>query len=115
MISVMAFQDGTLDMAVEAETRKSSISYGSAPIIEEVNIACQPGRIIWPSDDQLASMNNATALLLVYPKRPDSEPNLVEFLVLQADKEHMDGLIESLRFTGPVAGESYVHCQSIHE
>ena len=115
MISVMAFQDGTLDMAVEAEIRKSSISYGSAPIIEEVNIACQPGRIIWPADDQLASMNNTTALLLVYPKRPNGETNLVEFLVLQADKEHMDGLIENLRFASPVAGESYVVCQSIHE
>lgn len=112
MVSVMSFQDGTLDMAVEAETSKSSISYGSAPTIEAVNISCQPGRVIWPSEDQLDNMNNTAVLLLLYPEMPDGETNLVDFLVLQADKEHMDRLIEDLRFTSPVAGEPYTACET---
>ncbi len=101
----VSYQDGTLEMVVENELGNPSGSYGSQPTIESVEIADQPGRLIWPSDDQAVEMNNQAALMLRYPEQTDSENQAAEFLVLYADQDHLGSLLQNLRFTSEISDE----------
>jgi heat shock protein HslJ len=115
MLTKVAYQNGTVDMAAEAEGENPLYSYGSSPTIEPVEIDCQPGRLIWPAEDQPAEMNDQAALVLRYPQRLEDSDDAVEFLVLYADRNHLPDLLQDLRFLDAPQGITPANCQFIDE
>jgi hypothetical protein len=88
---------GTIDEIVGSEANHRLRPYGANPTIEEIQIAGQPARFIWPSDD--AQMENQSALIVQYPKPVLISGNSYSFFILYADQAHLRSLSKTLRFT----------------
>jgi hypothetical protein len=72
--------------------------YGSDPTIETQVVAGQEARLIRPSADQYPSMKGQSALIVRYPRPVTIQGHAFNFLVLQADGDHIDLLAQSLSF-----------------
>jgi heat shock protein HslJ len=110
MLTKVSYGGGTADIAVEAEINSPLNAYGTSPTIESVEIDCQPGRLIWPAEDQPADMNDQAALVLRYPERSEESDDAVEFLVLYADRDHLPDLLQNLHFHSLSNGDKPAEC-----
>jgi TolB protein len=95
---VNAMDADSIDMAAASEAGHRLQPYGSQPTIESLQIQGQEARLILPSDDQPAGMQNQAALIVRYP----IVATIVwspRFFVLWADWPHIRTIAQTLRFT----------------
>jgi TolB protein len=88
----------SIDSVAEAEAGHRLQPYGSNPTIETLQIQGQEARLILPSSDQNAGMQNQAALIIRYPQ----VQTIVwspRYFVLWADLPHIRTIAETLRFT----------------
>lgn len=92
----------TLEQSVAVLTNpiKQRYPYGTEPTVEATRAAGQPARLILSSDDYYQMMPSAPAALVVAYPGPVTLDNGITYthLVLQADRNHVRDLGESLRF-----------------
>jgi len=88
----------SIDAVAAAEAGHRLQPYGSQPTIENLQIQGQEARLILPSNDQPAGMQNQAALIVRYPQ----VLTIVwspRYFVLWADAPHIRTIAETLRFT----------------
>ena len=88
----------SIDLAAAAEAKHRLQPYGSQPTIESLEIQGQEARLILPSNDQPAGMQNQAALIVRYP----FVATLVwspRYFILWADWPHIRTIAETIRFT----------------
>ena len=91
-----------LEVLAHDQAAQTSQPFGSNPNLESVQVAGQPAYLIIPSDDQpkAASSDSAWGVLVVaFPRPVLYEGNLADFLLLQADLDHLEALSDSLSFS----------------
>lgn len=98
----------TLEQSVAVLTApfKGHYRYGTEPTVEATTAAGQPASLILSSADYSQMMpRDPAALVVAYPK-PVTLGNGITYthLVLQADRNHVRDLGESLRFVGASLG-----------
>lgn len=80
--------------------------YGTRPQIEKLQVQGQAACLLWPSDDQPASMKSRAELVALYPQPFKLTGGYyASFLHLAADKNHIREIIGTLKFTAPEAKE----------
>jgi TolB protein len=94
-----AMDGESIDSVAAAEAYHVLRPYGSWPTIEVLLVQGQDARLILPSADQPAGMDDQAALIARTPRpiQPGSEP--CRYLVLYADTGHIRAIGETLRFT----------------
>ena len=72
--------------------------YGSDPKIINRTIGGQEARLILPSADQPEEMRNQAGLIVKYPEAIKINGSLYHYLILWADKEHIEQIANTLTF-----------------
>lgn len=72
--------------------------YGSAPVIEQLNVLGQEACLILPSADQPLGMNNQAALIVRYPRPVVIDNQLYPYFVLYASKNYIREFTTTLEF-----------------
>lgn len=75
--------------------------YGSRPQIQRLQIQGRPACLILPSADQDTIMERMATLIVSYPKPIRVSTTTYDDLMLNADKEHIRQIANTLRFTMP--------------
>ena len=95
---VNSMDSDSIDLAAAAEANHKLKPYGSQPTIESLEVQGQEARLVLPSSDQPAGMQNQAALIVRYP----FVATLVwspRYFVLWADWPHIRAISETIRFT----------------
>lgn len=87
-----------IDEAAAAEAEHRLQPYGSQPTIETLQIQGQEARLILPSDDQPAGMQNQAAIIIRYPQPVNVVSTPCRYFVLWADWPHIRTIAQTLRF-----------------
>lgn len=72
--------------------------YGVHPILENVRVDGQQGKLILPSDDQDPSMKGEAQLIVKYPQPITIAGNTYSYFILWADKENIKNIIPTITF-----------------
>jgi hypothetical protein len=96
---VGALDADSIDAAAASEAGHVLQPYGSQPIIENLQVQGQEARLITPSQDQVADLQNQAALIVRYPQPVDVSGASWRYLVLWADWPHIRTIAQTLRFT----------------
>ena len=94
----------SLDYVCRGEAYHELRPYGTNPRIEYFSLGGVEACLIWPSDDQPAGEKGLSSLVLPYPtpvRVHCSEPAHFNYLILNADKDHIQRLADSLTFVLP--------------
>lgn len=93
----------TLDAAVEAQAYGTDRykPYGSSPTIKRMQIQGQEARLILPSEDQPENAKGDAQLIVVYPEPIQFRGRACKYLLLSADKDHIEAIAETLEFSAP--------------
>lgn len=75
--------------------------FGKNPAIGTVQIAGQQGAVIVPVEENI----NQAAAVITYPKPVLAGLNSYRFLVIKMDRNHLNSLLNSLRFVDNTAGQ----------
>lgn len=97
----------TIDEAAQFEANHKLRPYGSNPDVRKMQILGQDARLIMPSDDQAPEMHNQAGLIVVSPKPIQIGGSSYKYLVLWADKDHIQTIASTLRFGVPERGGSF--------
>jgi beta-lactamase regulating signal transducer with metallopeptidase domain len=79
--------------------------YGSDPKIVKRLVDGQEARLILPSADQPEKMKNQAGLIVKYPEAVKINGSLYHYLILWADKTHIDQISNTLTFLIKQAGD----------
>ena len=94
----------SLDYVCRGEAYHKLRPYGTNPRIEYFSLRGVEACLIWPSDDQPTGEKGLSSLVLPYPtpvRVHCSEPAHFNYLILNADKDHIQRLADSLTFVLP--------------
>lgn len=91
----------TLNAVADLETHQQLQPYGSNPEITSIEVQSQPARLILPSSDQPAETQGQAALVVQYPQPITLEGTRYRFLVLYADRKHIQDLASTLHWLAP--------------
>lgn len=96
---INAMDTESIELAAASEANHKLQPYGSQPTIESLQLQGQEARLILPSVDQPAGMQNQAAMIIRYPQPVNISGTLVRFFVLWADWPHIRTIAQTLRFT----------------
>jgi len=96
---INAMDADSMDQVTAAEAEHKLQPYGSQPTIETLQIQGQEARLILPSDDQPAGMQNQSAIIIRYPQPVNVVGTPCRYFVLWADWPHIRTIAQTLRFT----------------
>jgi len=99
-LQLSAANADTLDRAAEAEANHKLRPYGFQPAVTTTRVQDQDARLILPSNDQAPEMKGQAALIVRYPKPVQIAGSSYPYLVLWADKGHVEAIADTLRFGG---------------
>lgn len=88
----------TIDQAAGFEANHKLRPYGSNPTVTKTQVHGQDARLVIPSDDQAPEMGSQTALIILSPEPIQIAGTSYKYLVLWADKDHMQAIASTLRF-----------------
>lgn len=88
----------SIDEVTENDAFHKLSPYGSQPQIIKRMIDGQEGRLILPSSDQAEEMHKQAGLIVKYPKAVKIGDSAYHFLILWADKAHIEQIGDTLRF-----------------
>jgi len=94
-----AMDSDSIDGATAAEAQHRLQPYGSQPTIETLQVQGQEARLIVPSDDQPAGMQNQAAIIIRYPQPVNVVGTPCRYFVLWADWPHIRTIAQTLSFT----------------
>ncbi len=94
-IDAIGSSQATIDDIVADMVGHKLRPYGSQPTVENVYIQGQEARLVFPSGD--AGQEAPAALVARYPV-PVQLGDLVQFFVLYADRDHIRGIAQTVRF-----------------
>lgn len=89
------------DDAINNIIHHKLMPYGKNPTVQQLVLRGQKARLVIPSDDQPAAMNQQSVLVVQYPNSITIAGNSFNFFVLYADKNHIHSIINTLQFTAP--------------
>lgn len=99
------FQVGAINgenMSIDEVTNNDAFHklrpYGTEPTIKELTIDGQDARLILPSDDQPEDMHNQAGLIVKYPQAVNIDGSSYNYLILWADKDHIELIGNTLSF-----------------
>lgn len=91
-----------LDTVAADQAHHKLQPYGSAPVIESLNLSDgRPARLILPSADQLSSMNGQAMIVAPYADPVQIGPAPLNYLMLAADLDHVRDIGASLMMPPP--------------
>ncbi|MBI2954962.1 MAG: zf-HC2 domain-containing protein [Chloroflexi bacterium] len=96
--TLSASNANTIDQAAEAEANHKLRPYGSKPTVAKTQVQGQDARLIMPSNDQPAEMDNQAALIILSPRPIQIVGTSYKYLVLWADKDHIEAIAGTLLF-----------------
>ena len=106
------FQVGAIDgenMSIDEVAKNDTFHklnpYGSDPKIINRMIDGQEARLILPSDDQPEEMKNQAGLIVKYPEAIKINGSLYHYLILWADKSHIEQIGNTLTFLKKQIGD----------
>lgn len=76
----------------------SELPYGSSPVVQEIRAGGEQGGIVVPSSDQSTAMRHQAVLVVSYPEPVSINGRTYQYFLLWADKQHIRGFADSLRF-----------------
>ena len=97
-LSAVSGDGRSIDELVELDAFHHLMPYGSNPQITKLKIQDQEARLILPSSDQIEEWNNQAGFIIKYPKAVKIGDSLYNYLVLWADKEHIEQIIQTISF-----------------
>ncbi|WBW98259.1 peptidase M56 [Oceanirhabdus sp. W0125-5] len=97
-ISASSGENLSIDDIVKFEITHVSKPYGNNPTIKKLTIQRAEARLIIPSNDQGAEMNNQAGLIVTYPKPIKINSTTYSYLILWADKNHIEEISNSIQF-----------------
>jgi TolB protein len=98
---VSAAQSSTLQDACNSTAQHKLKPYGSRPQVQRLQIQGRPACLILPSADQDRAMERMATLIVRYGKPIRITGTDYNNFVLNADKEHIRQIANTLRFTMP--------------
>jgi hypothetical protein len=93
-----AMDTDSIDQAAAAEAEHKLRPYGAQPTIETLQVQGQEARLILPSSDQPASMQNQAAIIIHYPQPVNVIGTPCRYFVLWADWPHIRTFAKTLSF-----------------
>ena len=96
---ISAMDSDSIDLATAAEAEHKLQPYGSQPTIETLQVRGQEARLILPSDDQPAGMQNQAAIIIRYPQPVNVVGTPCRYFVLWGDWPHIRTIAQTLYFT----------------
>lgn len=90
--------DSTIDEVARDEAKHVLKPYGADPAIQRLTIDGRDARLIMPSPDQDKAMANQAALIAEYPVPKVIGSVAYRFLVLWADKAHIQEISSTITF-----------------
>jgi len=97
-ICAFSGKDLSIDQVAENDAFHKLKPYGDDPQIMDLEIDEQEARLILPSTDQPKEMQNQAALIVKYPTEIELDNNIYYYLILWADKDHIEQIGQSLTF-----------------
>lgn len=88
----------SIDEVVKIDAFHKLNPYGSNPQIINRTIDGQEARLILPSDDQAEEMKKQAGLIVKYPKAVKIGDSVYYYLILWADKSHIEQIGNTLTF-----------------
>ena len=95
----------TIDEVAENEAFHRLSPYGTKPQILSRTVDGQEARLILPSVDQPEDMRNQAGLIVRYPQAVQINGSMYHYLILWADKAHIEKIGNTLAFLGIQAGD----------
>lgn len=89
----------TIDGVADGEAHHKLHPYGSNPQITKVRVSGQEGRLILPAADQPPEMENQAAVVVQPPAPIRVGGDSYHYLLLHADRQHIEDISSNLRFT----------------
>jgi TolB protein len=99
-VQLSASEALTIDQVADQEANHHFRPYGSKPTVAPLQVQGKEARLILPSPDQAPDFRGQAALLVRSPGPIHLSTGVYGFLVLWADKAHVQQIAESLRFGG---------------
>ncbi|MCX7682240.1 MAG: hypothetical protein N2508_09820 [Anaerolineae bacterium] len=100
-VSAISGTGRTLNEVCRSEAYHKLLPYGSQPEVKNIHLQGLAACWILPSTDQPAEMNRQAALIFAYPQPVPIGDDLYHFLVLWADKDHLQKIAQTVRFFVP--------------
>lgn len=97
-ISAINGESMSIDQVAELDAFHMLMPYGSSPQIKGLEIQGQKARLILPSDDQPEVMSGQAGLIVEYPKEVKIKDSKYYYLVLWADKAHIEKIGGKISF-----------------
>lgn len=98
LVAVSA-EGSTIDEVAAGEANHKLKPYGSRPEVRRIQVDGREGRLIWPAVDRPAEMENQAAVVVESPVPVQVGGAAYHYLILYADRQHIEELAGSLRFT----------------
>jgi hypothetical protein len=89
----------TIDEVAANEARRKLRPYGSTPEVQKIQVDGREGRLIWPAADQPPEMQGQAAVVVESPVPIQVGGVTYQYLLLIADRQHIEDIARSLRFT----------------
>lgn len=88
----------TLTELCAAQAQHPLQPFGSAPTVTELTVSGQPACLIWPAADQPLAANGRplAEAVIAYPEIVNLDGVIYQFLIVDADPEHLPALLERL-------------------
>lgn len=100
-LSAIFGEGQTLNEVCRREAYHKLSPYGSQPKVGNIRLRNLTACRILPSDDQPANMSGQAAMIFAYPQPVQINEDLYHFLVLWADKDHLQEIAQTVRFIAP--------------
>lgn len=113
-LSALDGRGWTIEGACELQAGHHLRPYGSSPQLERWQVRGQEACVIWPSQDQAEDMMGQAALLVRYPQPVQIRGSVYYYFILEADKNHLQEIAQTLHFVGPSEGSTYTGLDMRH-
>lgn len=98
-INAVSGEGRTTDDVAASEAHHKLKPYGSNPEVQKMQVDGREGRLIWPAADQPPEMQGQAAVVVESPSPIQVGGVTYQYLILTADRQHIEDIARSLRFT----------------
>jgi len=90
--------ESAMTVAKNMAFNKRATTFGTSPLVSSIIVDGQEAALILPSSDQSKALENEAAIVVKYPKAFTYQKLTYRFLIIYADKNHIEKFIENIEF-----------------